>query len=470
MQAQSNSCPLERYWTSPINIGGLDRASVATLFADDLFDLLQPTLATANDPEAAFQLHRKAGLMAYGNLHDVVECRAAALSGFLRQAAMAVDQVRPASESGNPVTFHCLSGDSHNGGKRPLAVNIGKEKWVLKFADPRPYQLLGDVLGELSRGIGTDLVPPKIIADRNHNWCFAPFLESAVEHSHQVESFMFALGALTAVAYCLRMVDLHLENLFVFEGKPIIIDPECILYNFSQEEPQSPLLSTGLLSHNPNLSALRGGDLSKQKIDQIGLYERPDGVLDYRKPALDFHNRLRISDGRLADPSEHRQSLFDGFASAYEWFMGNPDLVTDILIFRVPGDFRIRYLVRKTRLYIATIHMLNLPVSYRYEDWRDSLFARFRHAGHFPERTSEGLVRAELKDMEARDVPYFWVNADELLIRHRSGAKQRLSCLRTARDQAIEDIRSLSRSDLEKQKMVLRDFLDADLIAPVNDI
>lgn len=226
--------------------------------------------------------------------------------------------------------------------------------WVLKFADPRPYCLLADVLGELSVGIGVDLRPPTVIADSECRWYFMPYLEPEETGVHDVDSFMFAMGSLTAVAFCLRMVDLHLENLLVFQGKPIIVDPECILYHFDTNGTRDRLLSTGLLSHNPGLSALRGGDLSKQPIIQIGLWEGSDGVLDYRKPATPFHNRLRAANGDLADPSEHRQSLLDGFTVAFQWFLRSVDLVSDIVLLHVVDNFRIR-------LYITAIHIAQSP-------------------------------------------------------------------------------------------------------------
>ena len=166
-----------------------------------------------------------------------------------------------------------------------------------------------------------------------------PYLETGTGARDGVDAFMFALGALTAVAYCLRMVDLHLENLLVFDGKPVIVDPECILYNFASEASGNRLLSTGLLSHNPGLSALRGGDVKEQQIVHIGLCEGADGILDYRKPATSFHNRFRGADGQLADPAAHRSSLIGGFTAAYDWFRTRASLVSDILDHRVPTIF-----------------------------------------------------------------------------------------------------------------------------------
>ena len=465
MSFHRTPCFSSRFWASPINISGLERESVASLFERDLFDLLMPTLAEASEPGTELQVDRKAGPVWYGDLHDVVEGRVGNLTRFLREVSLTIEACPAISAGIAPLRIHALSGDSHNGGKRPLVLETPKARWVLKFADPRPYQLVADILSELSGGIGSDLNPPTIIADREHNWYLIPYLEPEEKgcSGDDVEAFMFAVGTLTAVAYCLRMVDLHLENLVVFRGKPIIVDPECLLYNFGQHRNENCLLSTGLLSHNPMLSALRGGDLSKQKIVQISLCECSDGTLDYYKPALPFRNRFRGSNGQLADPVEHRRTLLDGFTAAFEWFLENDDLVSDILAYWVTDDFRIRYLVRKTRLYITTIHMLNLPVSCSYETWINSVFMRFRLAGHFPEEITEDVVSAEWNDMAARDVPYFWVNAGESVIRHRTGPKQKLSLCRNAREQAIYNVQHLTRSDMVNQIRVLSDFLETDL-------
>ena len=178
-----------------------------------------------------------------------------------------------------------------------------------------------------------------------------------------------------------------------------------------------------------------------------------------------FRNRMRMSSGMFADPSEYRRTLVDGFTAAFEWVMSHKRLMSDIVEYIVTDDFRIRFLVRTTRLYATTIHMLNLPVSCPYDDWRDGVFAKLRKAGHFPDALSAEVVVAEQHDLEARDVPYFWVHATEPIIRHRTGPTQRMSGQWNARKQAVEDINTLTRQDMEAQIGVLNDFLDMDLCA-----
>lgn len=80
------------------------------------------------------------------------------------------------------------------------------------------------------------------------------------------------------------------------------------------------------------------------------------------------------------------------------------------------------------------------------------------------------MVAAEIADMEARDIPFFWVEAGETTIHHRTGPKQRLSGEESARDRTLRDIRSLSQPDIGDQIKVLSDFLDADIQTSANGI
>jgi len=466
-ETRAEAVRLDRYWSKPTNIGGLNDDCVERFLAAEFFDLWEPSLSAAEQQEDKVVAIRNSRSHFYGDKRIVVEMRMANLSKFLRQVEIVVRKSGLHPKAEHPVIFHSLLGDSHCGGRRPIMVEMPDSAWVLKFADPRPYQILEDLLRELSHGLGIDLVPPNAIVDPGNCWYFLPYIDCDDGRTEAPTVSMFALGALTAVAYVLGMVDLHLENILVSQGKPIIIDPECIFYNFIGEGKTDRLLSSGLLSHNPALSAIRGGDARSTKVFQVGLLRRADGVLDYRKPAPKFRNRFRYLHGEAVDPLSHRGSLLAGFAAAYGWFLNNNRLAMDIVYGHLSDDLRIRYLVRKTRLYATVIHMLNLPVSCQYRDWRENVYSRFKRAGHFPDVVSDRLFAAEVADLDNRDVPYFWVNAGDTKICHETGPMQAIGCRRTPRDQALHDIRRLSRLDLRNQLQIFQKFLDAELNTPL---
>lgn len=446
-----------------------DRSSAATLIREDLSAILRPTAVI----KQAARARLGAGLaMAFDSdeaLAAVARHRAQALAGFLGDAAGALAHHRASAGAAGAVfprvRFRALSGDSHNDGVRPLAIEENGRTVVLKFADPRPYQFLADILRELSAHIGVDLAPPPVVADRDNGWYVVDYLELPDGDAvcGDVEALMFGMGALAAVAYCAGLVDLHLENLIVDGAKPIIIDPECIFYNFDLNGTRDRLFNTGILSHNVHLSSLRGGGTSGVPLFEFKQHVAEDGVLRYDKPLGAMRNRMRMADGTMADPANHRREVLGGYQKAFGWFASHPALVAELFERWVDDDFRIRYLARKTRHYTALIEMLNIPQVEDYRAWTGNLESRFRASGHFPATISDALLAAEWADLTNRDVPYFWVCAGETVIRHRRGVVQDLEIPQTARARARDDLARLRTEDLRSHLDTIEEFLDIDL-------
>jgi|GEM_PF-6944708 hypothetical protein len=453
---------MERYdWgVTPPAVPGLDSESVARFFDADLTQIRLPTQSV----RTAFGCNPLA-LDSDAYIEQVATKRAQLMSTFLRSVGMALGLPRA---DGAALSFEALAGDSHNGGRRPLLVHSASASGsqVLKFADPRPYLLLAAVLDEVSPAVGVDLRPPPITADPSHEWYLVPYLASRSLPYYELDQVMFSLGAVTAVAACLRMVDLHLENLLIVDGKPIIIDPECILHCFDGENPADWLKATGLIDREVHLSALRGGDVSRQPLFSCELRRRTDGVLDYRTPAKGFRNRVREpSTCHLADPADYREAVFAGYRLTHHFFVRHKGRIVELLAEMVDDDFRVRFLYRNTRHYAAVGQMLNLPTLFGSEFWRQGLFERFSHSASFQPRPSRKALAAEWKDLQVRDIPYFWVRAGETAIRHRSGVVQRLARRQTLKADAINSILSMSHDDLGAQLAVLNDFFDREPIA-----
>lgn len=289
---------LSRYGIEPPLMAGLDPGAVKRLLADDLGPIILPTQHLKNAPGTCLQGHVGWEMDSDAYIADVVEKRFHKLTYFLSKASLAVMQTFGIHSE--PLAFQYLAGDSHCGAQRPLLIHLPTGPHVAKFADPRPYLLLREVLKQISQGIGIDVSPPPIFADSDNRWYFLPYLPPFREAVYEVDSFMFASGVLTATAYCLRMVDLHLENVRMWNGLPVIIDPECILYHFVDEDGSSRLRNTGLLSHDHHFSALRGGGTTTTPMFSLGLHLCGDGTLDYYQPVNDQTNRIKDAVNRQA--------------------------------------------------------------------------------------------------------------------------------------------------------------------------
>ena len=237
----------------------LDQESVSNFINADVANITDPTSAVRVFLRDHDKRNGREHFDSDVYLETVVAYRHHLLKEFLHNVARAV------AESGlflcsTPLEFRLLGDDSHNGAAYPLVLEDDDGKsLVLKFADPRPYKLLDDIISLLSRDTGVCATGLQVIGGPEYQHFFAPYLKENNEtySLSEIENFMYILGSLTAVAYCLRMVDLHLENIIAHDKRPIIVDPECVLYHFGDSDVFERLLNTGFVSHNTYFSSIR---------------------------------------------------------------------------------------------------------------------------------------------------------------------------------------------------------------------
>lgn len=444
-----------------------DRSSLQDLLAGEVSSILHPLFSVIQSASNALQIPDVYDCQ--NHLRMVTTRRIDAIAEFMLLLNHAIDNYvlnKVGHTPTSPIAFQSLAGDSHNGGCRPILIkSLDEEQLVFKPSDPRPHMILAEILKEISANFSVDLTAPKIYPDANNRWYFIDYLVDKEEED--VASFMEKMGMLTAVAFALGFVDLHLENLIVSGTKPVIIDPECMFYPFAELETASDrLLSTGLLSRNAHLSSLRGGQTQAVPMHEFTMYLASDGVIRYRKPFQPHRNRIRASDGSYADPSDYKSEFISGYRTAHQWFVDNRNNVCDLINAQVRDDFRIRYLVRKTRHYASVIYMLNLPIE-QHANWEDRVIEHFRDSGHFCQGISKSLLSAEIRDLQNRDIPYFWMTAGERgAIHHQSGLVHQFGFKASLREKATQHIQSLGSQSLEEQLRTIDDFLGIDLNVP----
>lgn len=448
----------------------INKQSLKNIVKADLFEILQPTLSTLQ-----FHHSDKSGPHSFSsvpeNLIKIAEERLGRVIGAVEaavDASLYYGNHTLWNHEGKVFDLNALSGDSHRGGFRPfLLTGPGLKPTVIKFADPRPYQFLAEILKRLSEALSVDLNPPACFAAPDNQWYCVDYVAENDHHRPCDPSLlMFGMGVLTSVAFCLGFVDLHLENIIVKDNKPIIIDPECIFYCFSDGESVSErLLNTGFLSHNVHLSALRGGISSAVPLYDFSMCVDEDGFLRYKKPVSSHRNKMKLADGSYADPCNYRNEILAGYHAGYRWFVENADQLSEFIIENVPDDFRVRFLARKTRHYASVIYMLNLPIEEDYNLWMEYVLKRFRNSGFFPESISENLINAEIGDIKRRDIPYFWMRAGENgIVTHQSGVVHHLNLKGTVRSRAINHLQMLRDLNFDEHIRTINNFLDIDIL------
>jgi lantibiotic modifying enzyme len=363
------------------------------------------------------------------------------------------------------ITIKELASDTHNGGRCPLLLNTPRGKFVLKFADPRTYLLLADIAAYIEKITGFSLSMPSVEACdlEKYAWYIIPYIpEWGANKQSDVAAFMESSGALVALAFMLRIVDIHLENVLVWNGYPIIIDPECILYPLDELLQEDRLLSTGLLCENMNLSALRGNTLP---LLSLGHHVDKRGILHYRRPTTGLNHRLHNkSCGSYVEPADYSTTILAAFETTYKVFISHAEELSNRITHFVKDDFRIRCLIRKTQHYAMAIEMLNLPQTHSDNTHYDLVLDRFRKSGSLCPMT-ESIFLAEKSDLNLGDIPYFWYRAGDTAIHHHTGIVYAEALRSPIKDQIPTLFNTLSLSDLELHLSMFKKFLKAPIHA-----
>ncbi|WNK01161.1 DUF4135 domain-containing protein [Thalassospiraceae bacterium LMO-JJ14] len=234
MRARYTTAITPEGWQCPyqLRVSGFNETDTRDFIRNDLISIVAPTLH-APTGTAINETGNGPLTLDFGCLNEVVERRYCDLGKALRKSALACTEATCISSFPALKSFKPLADDSHQGGARPLLLSGDATSLVLKHADPRPYRCLADILSQVSTGLQTDLRMPEIISSPSNDWYFIPYLTTTSRATNQPKPFMYAVGILTAVAYALRIVGLHMENIVIHGQRPVIIDPECIFSNFA---------------------------------------------------------------------------------------------------------------------------------------------------------------------------------------------------------------------------------------------
>ena len=410
----------------------LSSDDVRDLLYAEAFELLAPSWALKARAQAASVDRQYPALPSDKRLLDALLRRLRLLTAFFVAATRAVAAHETELGRGTH-RFTALSGDSHNGGCRPLAIHAGDATKVLKFVDPRPAQLLNEVLTILSEATGIDVTPPPIAATSDNTSYVTPFLHNdPVAGAAGAREFMRRLGVLVFASYLLKMVDVHLENIIAYGDRPVIIDSECMFYDMDDWDRHQQFWSTGMVGPLINMTSVRGGGI-------MSLFEKNlhEGQLYYFRQIRPVQHLAHIERApERVSATDHIDDLLAGFSTAYEAFLHHRRPVVRAVLAWTAADMRLRWLIRATRHYAVCREMIFQPslhpgAAARQVRNRLSASDTFLHPANAP------TLAAEWDDLMNYDIPYFWRTAGGRSLLHRRGTLDR----RNARRSAIEVLR-----------------------------
>ncbi|WP_179401185.1 DUF4135 domain-containing protein [Burkholderia guangdongensis] len=368
--------------------------------------------------------------------------RARNVHRYLRRAAKIASLPAIAGRH-QQVELAFLDGDSHRGGERPVCIDTGNRRYVVKHTDPRLYEIFAKTLDvvEASASIGLRY-PPLQIDDDTHAWQVLPFLEAGAS-SDAIEQrlYMMRLGAVTAIAYFLDLTDIHLENLIAHRGIPVIVDMECMFSGFSgtARTPQERLMSTGLIAPQAGLSSIAGGSLAST---EIGGHLRTDGRFAYLRRKRTTTHRLKIGDDLYADPREYVDEIVLGFETTLHILAAKRATLTDMLCDARYQTCSTRFVFRPTAHYKCYLELLFTPADISRQRMQHALFTDLFKLPTYHDDDRIDTRRGETHDLLNGDIPYFSLNGEEPYVLHQTGkmsaARSRFSMSRRIRRALVE--------------------------------
>ena len=335
------------------------------------------------------------------------------------------------------------NGDTHCGGRSVTMLEFVSElRCIYK---PRPISAerhFADFLAWFSQFSELDLLAAEVLDRDAYGW--AEFLaQKSCNEMGEVQRFYKRLGYLALLLHILNASDMHHENLIAHGEYPVVADLETI---FSPEplsvrekhsvtkleyvEPgfvaRSGLLPSYVLDSrmNPsaNVSGIAGEAESGRAVVGLGVENGSADTMrisELPMPAPTGKSLPKLR-GQGVDRSDFRNDVIEGFEEAFRIVVQNKQqlLVRSGPIEAFAND-RIRFVVRSTNRYARIRFDLYHPDILRDAMERLRLWISLYKVGVPAYRQ---LVWSEIHDLEAQDVPYFFLTPASTELCSHSGA------------------------------------------------
>ncbi|MFC5286548.1 type 2 lanthipeptide synthetase LanM family protein [Actinokineospora guangxiensis] len=405
------------------------------------------------------------------------DARAELLHRFAADRALLVKTLMDDIDPGAVVAVTATSGDCHGRGRAVASVRFADGRRVVY--KPREQQMqarfadLVDWLNGKLAWLGLR-VPAALVRD-GYGW---------VEHIQArpcadlagLDRFYRRQGALLALLYAVDGTDIHAENVIAAGDQPVLVDVETLLHptltppmtvapDPATVALTSSVLRTGLLptpvigdNGAMDVSGL-GGDRDAELPVTVALWEATGtdemrlgrGTARYAGAA----NRPSV-DGVDAEPAAHQAALLAGFRAAYTAIVEHKaELLAPTGPVLACADSEIRVLVRPTRTYATLLDESTHPDVLRDALDRDAVFDLLWADG-MHHRALAGLVRHEIADLWAGDIPLFTGRPGSRHVWTTDGRRVPDLLERPSADAVTAKIAAMDELDLLDQEWLIR--------------
>lgn len=316
--------------------------------------------------------------------------------------------------------------DVHARGQSVLVAEFGRAGRVVY--KPRPMAAeaaFGELVRRFNRHAGTDLPVLRIVPGAGHGW---------QEHADGVrtddaETYYRHSGHLLAILHLLGASDMHYENVLNHRGAPVVVDAET-LFSVNMRRSEGPgsvdpamvvlaesVFSTGFL---PSRIDTADGATDSVDIGFLG-YEPGQRAItasvafreagtDRMYVDFDLGEILAASPLPVVDAITHEPHfLAEAFSGLYDWITDHRSTVAAWIEELFTG-VHVRAVLDNTRKYYQLLSLATHPQFQMSPGLTEALLHRcgIGRVDH----VTPALIRAEIRDLRHRDIPYFTLRTD----------------------------------------------------------
>jgi len=319
------------------------------------------------------------------------------------------------------------SGDSHNGGKKVILLELSENKILYKPHDFSSEKIFNEILESINKEqcIKYKLKTIKNITRDNYAW--QDYIKAiGCTKIQEVEEYYYKIGAYLAVLYSLGCEDIHKENIIASGNNPYLIDMETLsncqaplindkatmLEHFFYENSQS-VFGTMLLPTNSAVSifdydigGISGDDnIETSKWEAFDIKNQGTDNLQFVKESKFItggcDNIVKLN-GEATRARDYYKNIIEGFSDCYKIFIKTPNKVVDIL---KESEVIIRQVLRPTAVYSKFLEASTYPTYLTNEESFRGLFAKLDNLEEVKEKKK---AQIEIESLYEFDIPYFY--------------------------------------------------------------
>jgi lantibiotic modifying enzyme len=296
--------------------------------------------------------------------------------------------------------------DPHDGGRSVTLVEFEGGRVIYKPRSGTSESAWFELLAWMNRrGCQPELRAARVLERKNYYWM--EYVEAATcRNQAAVRRFYTRLGGLIAVAYLLKAVDCHRENVIAAGEYPVLVDIDALWH-------VSPLTKT----QSPATVLYRTGFFPSSRPRSL---QSRSSVLGWTTTG----KHLARLNGRPVSAGDYAKEISRGFSRAWDCLMGTSQRRSFFLkklrqIRRQPR----RWIYQATEKYAAVLRGSVSPSALGSEDGRKTTITRLCSRSSVTPAVTQAEVRALLR----LDLPYFVRQTDEVMPADKSAMPSELS-------------------------------------------